>query len=892
MQAGDSFAHYQTLSPIGAGAMGEVFRARDTRLDREVAVKVLPAELADDPERLARFRREAKTLAALNHRNIAAIHGLEEDRGRLYLVMELAQGETLEARIARGSMAPEEALKVAIQMASGLEEAHAKGVVHRDLKPANVKLGPEGEVKILDFGLARAYLGEEESAEDPGSMPTMTAAMTREGVILGTAAYMSPEQARGYPVDERTDIWAFGVVLFELLAGRRLFAGETATDILAMVLRNDPDWEALPPDLTPSLRRLMQRCLQKDKRQRLHHIADARIVMEEILRDGTSLHAATGDPGLTAPARTRSSRLGWMAAGAMALVAAALGWLAMSSEPTPPAAAMQFDMQMPADTYIYSGRLPLAFRPDGTGFVVSLKMDGGTQLFLRPLDGLELEAIPGTRDADSPFFSPDGRWLGFQRNGKLFKVALDGGTPTELCPTPWGGGTWTRDDQIVFTHSYSTGLYTVSAAGGEPRQLTTPDPSHNELGHWWPQVLPDDDWVVFTGYSTPIRNSRILAYSRKSGEIRLLIEGGSFGRWVPTGHLVFVREGKLLAAPFDRDGMAVTGPEQPVLDDVFLEMSDGFSPLDFSPDGTLVFVPASVMQQPRQLVWYDRQGRMTPLDLPPRLYSSPMLSPDGRRIAVTITESDNSDVWILDLVRGTSSRFTFSPTSDLRPIWTPDGSTVIYNGEEPQYTIYARPADGSQDTRLLLKEAEDTIPSAVSPDGKWLVYTRSQVQTDSDLWLYPLDEEGEPRLLLQTEFTEVEGAVSPDGRWLAYNSNESGRPQVYVMPFPRGGARIQVSIDGGQAPIWSPDGRWLYFLGGSEIMAASVGDGEAAESGLMIGRPELVFGGLDLSSEGYGSVPSLDPSGERFLLAHTPEESKPRTLRVVVNWFSKLQEIE
>ncbi|MHA1153837.1 MAG: protein kinase domain-containing protein, partial [Alphaproteobacteria bacterium] len=702
MNPGDTFAHYEIIGPIGSGAMGEVFSARDTRLGREVAVKVLPADFAADPDRLARFRREATVLAALNHTNIATIHGLEEDQDKIFLAMELAPGETLEARIDRGAMPIDETLAVAVQIAAGLEEAHNKGIVHRDLKPANVKLSEDNQIKILDFGLARAFEGEEDATTDPGTSPTLTAAMTQAGVILGTAAYMSPEQARGQTVDARTDIWAFGVILWELLAGRRLFAGETVTDTLAMVLRSELDWTALPTDLPPSLRRLLQRCLQRDKRQRLHHIADARIVLEEILQDGTSAYEPTeGSMAPLSAAESRRSRAGWVTAAVLALVAAVLGWQVLNGEAPVDATPIRFDLAVPSDQWISGRRLPLAVSPSGDAFVVSLKTPTGTQLFLRTMDDPTLTPIPGAEDAGSPFFSPDGQWLGFDRKGKLLKLSLPGGSPTELCETSFGGCTWSSDDRIVFTYNYSSGLFIVPASGGQRKLLTTPDPAQRELGHWWPQFLPGDEWVIYTGYSTPIENARIMALCLESGEQRVLIEGGAFGRWSPSGHLLFVRSGKLLAAPFDVVNVAVSGSAEPVLDDVYLESSDGYSALGFGANGTLVYAPASVLDAPRRLAWVDRQGGLTPLDLPAKRYGEPRLSPDERRIAVAIVEGQNSDIWIHDRERGTSSRFTFSPSTDFNPYWTPDGRTVIYNGEEPQFTIYQRPADGSRDTQLL-----------------------------------------------------------------------------------------------------------------------------------------------------------------------------------------------
>jgi eukaryotic-like serine/threonine-protein kinase len=889
VKSGSHFAHYEIIGPIGRGAMGEVFSARDTRLNREVAVKVLPKDFASDPDRLARFRREAKVLAALNHTNIAAIHGLEEEQDTILLAMELAPGETLEDRISRGPMPIDEALTVAVQIAAGLEEAHSKGIVHRDLKPANVKLSADGQIKILDFGLARAYEGEENPATEPGSTPTLTAAMTQAGVILGTAAYMSPEQARGQEVDARSDIWAFGVLLWELLAGRRLFAGETASDTLAMVLRSDPDWSALPPEIPPSLRRLLQRCLQRDKRQRMHHMADARIVMEEILQDGTSAYEAVDSSIM--PMRgggAGKTRTGWVAAAVLTLVVLVLGWQVINDEPAAAAKPIRFDLSLPSDQWIQGNRLLLAVSPSGDEFVISLKTPSGTQLFLRTMDDPALVPVPGTEDASAPFFSPDGSWLGFTSNRKMRKVSLAGGSPIELCETNWGGGSWSADDRIVFTSSYADGLFVVPASGGSPQQITTTDPDHHELGHWWPQWLPGNEWVIYTGYSTPIENARVMAFCPQSGEYRVLVEGGTFGRWAPTGHLLFVREGKLMAAPFDARKIVVTGSAEPVLDDIYLETSDGFSPLGFGANGTLVYAPDSVINAPNRLAWCDRQEELTALDLPERHYSKPRLSPDGRHIAVSIADNHNTDIWIHDLERGTSSRFTYSPSSDLNPIWTPDGRTVIYNGEEPQYTIYQRPADGSGDTQLLLKKPVDTLPTSVSPDGKWLVYTESAVETNGDIWLLSLDEEGETQLFLQTDFQEGQGVISPDGRWLAYGSNESGQSEIYAMPFPDGGSRVQISIAGGSDPVWSPKGDELYFQQQSEMMVGKIDRERSTANDLVVDRPQPLFGQSGALVWPSETILSPTPDAQRFLITHTPDKSQPRTLRVVVNWFAEL----
>jgi serine/threonine-protein kinase len=888
MQAGDRLAHYEIIAPLGSGGMGEVFRARDMRLEREVALKLLPADFAADQERVARFRREAKVLASLNHPNVAQIHGLEEDEGRLCLAMELVEGETLAAAIERGPLPLEELLDVAVQMATGLEEAHAKGIVHRDLKPANVKRDPEGKVKILDFGLARALAGEETTALDPDFSPTITAGMTRDGVILGTAAYMSPEQARGQAVDSRADVWAFGVILWELLAGRRLFQGETVSDTLAMVLRADPDGDALPADLPPSLRRLLQRCLQRDRRQRLHHIADARIVLEEIQRDGTSaFEPADGSRVAASPVRRGASgRIGYAVIAVLALAVIWLSWRGGGGE-VEPSLPVRFDLQLESTSWLASERQNLAIAPDGRIIVLVVRTPEGNQLFRRDLDRAEFVPIEGTEEAATPFFSPDGRWVAFTQDGRLRKVAIDGGTPVDLCRTEWGGGAWTSDGRIIITRSYAAGLDVVPADGGEPRALTRPDPESGELGHWWPQLMPDETWVIYTGWSTPIDRARIMAFSLETGEQRVLAEGASFGRWSPTGHLLYVRGGQLLAAPFDRGAMEVTGPAEPVLDDVFLDPNDGYANLDFASDGTLVYVPASVMATPRELVWVDREGEIIPFDPQPRRYGPPRLSPDGRLLAETVVEGQNVDIWIRDLERGTRSRFTFGEASDFNPIWAPDGLTLYFNGEEPMFTVYRRAVDASTEPVLVLREPIDTNPTDVTPDGRLLLVTYADPETNSDIWLVPVDGEGEPRPFLATRFSEHMATVSPDGRWLAYVSNESGRNEVYAVAFPGGGSRIQISTAGGDEPAWSPRGDELFYRSREGYMTVPIDRERSAGSSLAAGRPEFMFSGPfegDWLRAGY----SVSLDARRFLMVHAPLETSPRTVRVVLNWFGEL----
>jgi Tol biopolymer transport system component len=749
----------------------------------------------------------------------------------------------------------------------------------------------DGLVKVLDFGLARAYDGDDsDSSNDAGTSPTLTAAMTQAGVILGTAAYMSPEQARGHAVDNRTDIWAFGVIFWELLAGRRLFAGETVSDTLAMVLRSEPDWEALPAELPPSLLRLIQRCLQRDKRQRMHHIADARIVLEEVVQDGTSAYEpVTGPMAPSSSIGGRSSQLGWAAAIAMTLLAAFFGWQSIRPQTGPDPQVVNFDLQLPSDLWVYSESQPLVISPDGETIVMCLKTPTGAQLFQRTLGNTEVNPIPFTEGGYAPYFSRDGKWLTFVQQAKLQKMPISGGAAITVTDQVWGGGTWTSDERIVFTKSYDKGLFIISAEGGQPQALTEPDSTHNELGHWWPQVLPDDDWVVYSAYATPIEKSRLMAYSLKTGETKPLVENAVFGRYSSSGHLLFVRGTNLMALAFDPNNLQVSGTPQPVLDDVHLNPSEGYSNFAVADNGTFIHLTNTESSPPSRLSWVDRQGTITPLEFPAKNIRDFSLSPDNTRIAVSVSETHSPDIWLYELDRGTTSRFTFSPSSDFGPIWSPDGKTIYYSAESPQFTIHQRPTNGSRGTELLFKRENDTNPTDVTPDGKFvLVSYNSNVNTASDIWMLPVDDPSQPQLIFQGPFNESQAKLSPNGRWLSFISNESGRGELYVSSFPEIGSRIRISIEGCDTSQWSSNGDEIFLSGPSGHKVVTVNaQGSTAES-LEIGRPQPLFDGPGKESLLADTAIVAAKGGQRFLVAHTPDEAQPHILHVTLNWFSLL----
>ena len=881
---GSVLGPYEILSPIGAGGMGEVYRSRDTKLGRNVAIKVLPSEVAETPERLARFRREAHLLAALNHPHIASIYGIEEIDERTFLVLELVEGDDLSERLKRGAIPIDEALDIARQVTEALEEAHEKGIVHRDLKLANIKVTPDGEVKVLDFGLAKAYGGDaaDGSGSDLSHSPTLAREGTAAGVIMGTAGYMSPEQARGKPVDKRADNWAFGCVLYEMLAGKKLFTGETISDILAAVLKSDADWEALPASTPTSIRLLLRRCLDRDRKRRLQAMGEARIAIEDYLTDPDAASVLPSAPAASSAPRRRA--LPWAMVGALAVLSGVLAWSSLETPRSEKTVRLSITLP-PTERLAGAGNLLVAISPDAERLVYAARSGKTSQLYVRELDAFEAKPLPQTEGAHNPFFSPDGKSVGFFAEGKLKKVPIEGGVPTELAEAAWGHGTWGPDGTIIYTPSYNTGLWRVSDRGGAPEELTSPEATEETLGHWWPQALPDGKTVFFTAFTTPAERSRIVALSLETMQQKTVMEGGSFGRHVPTGHLVYARRNTLVAVPFDLARLEPTAAPVPVLQDVPLDPSNGHSQFGFSHDGSLAYVPASVLTAERELVWVDRNGAIEPVTDVRHPYAHPRLSPDGSRAALTIRGS-NRDLWIHELGRGTLTRLTFDPTSDQRPIWTPDGTKLLYMSDRPVFDLFWKPSDGSAEEESLLTSDYDKYPMSVSPDGKALVFLVSHPETRDDIWLLPLDGEKTPQALVRTQFVEQSAALSPNGRWLAYESDESGRFDVYVQAFPGLGGKRQISTDGGRGPLWARSGRELFYRNGDQMMAVPI----TTQSGFSAGEPRLLFEGR---FEPPSRTPNYDVSldGQRFLMIRTPPESAPRRLNVILNWFEELERL-
>ena len=884
---GSTLGHYRIVAELGRGGMGEVYRADDTRLHRQVAIKVLPEEFTQNPDRLARFKREAQLLASLNHTNIASIHGLEEAEGRQFLVLELAEGETLADRIVQGPIPVEEALPIAMQIAEALETAHEKGIIHRDLKPANIQVDTDGKIKVLDFGLAKALEPEHAArGSDPSLSPTLTSAGTVVGVILGTAAYMSPEQARGKAVDKRADIWGFGCVLYETVTGRQAFGGETVTDMVAAVVNREPDWDALPDALPVAVRRLLRRCLEKDPRNRLRDAGDVRIEIQDAVRGVEELPAGvTGVPVAAGP--------GWRLLALVAVLAAVAGGLASwrllhpeAAGPPAPAVRLQLDLEQQLDQ---SG-LPfrsLAISPDGNRVAYVARVGSTTQLYLRELDEFESVPIPGTEGGRSPFFSPDGRSLGFFAQGQLKKISLAGGMPLPLGPVAGFhyGATWGEDDTILLAASVEKFPYVVSAAGGPIRQFEIPDVDAVPGIYRWPHFLPGSQsfLATFGGTVNGLPGPHVVVVSMETREQRVLAQG-SDARYIPTGHLIWAQPTGLLAAPFDLQRLELTGPA------MALPVSVQVSPYDcaqaaVADNGTLAYVPPTAVSL-STLVWVDRQGRVEPVTSERRSFSAPRISPDGTRVAAAYgaVGAASGDVWIHDLARDSATRLTLEGWNNY-PVWTPDGERIMFISNRGGYWgMYAKATDGSGGAEAVQAGDAARLALSFTPDGGTFLFYEVNAATQRDIWVDPAD--GDPHPLVATEYNERGPMFSPDGKWFAYVSDEGGQDEIYVRRYADSGSRWKISVDGGAEPMWGPDGREIFYRSGDRMMVADV----ETEPAFRAGRPRELFRG-SFARDSFGN-PNYDISsdGQRFVMVQG-ETTGPDQLLIVLNWFEELQRL-
>jgi len=928
---GSQLAHYRITAALGAGGMGEVWRAEDEKLGREVALKVLPADVAEDPDRLARFEREAKVLASLNHPNIAHLYGLEavESDERtvgegftpsreaaesgagagagggatpspqapktpgpqdlktpepvMFLVMELVEGEDLSERISRGPIPIDEAIPIALQISEALEAAHEAGIVHRDLKPANIKLRPDGTVKVLDFGLAKAW--ESDGADSSLSLsPTMTQHATAAGVILGTAAYMSPEQAAGVAADRRADIWAFGVVLWEMLTGHNLFDGETVSHVLAAVLKDDVDLDELPAATPPRLRELISRCLRRKPKQRLQAIGDARIVLEEDLSNPGFFAASQDNAGGSA---ARSSSWRWaLVLGIAAIVATVVGVAIVSRQPSQ--RLTQSSLLAPEDSRIRAEQ-GLALSPDGTMLALMAEKDGTTQIWIRAMDTLWARPLEGTENARLPFWSPDGRRLGFFADGMLKRISVAGGGVRNLADAiEPRGGTWGPDDRIVFSPDYRDGLWSVSATGGEATPLSQLDLQRGEKSHRWPIFLPGGRHVLFLAQTdeggSSSDQSSIEAYAIADGSRTRILDVNSSTAYSPRGGLLFWRDGSLYAQSFDPNRLVVEGDPALVVEDVGYTQNER-AVFTISEDGALVYHKGSGVKQPATLEWYDRDGEMQSEAAPVGIYRETSLAPDGRSLAYT----EGLTVWVRDLDRGTATRVTDDDEDHLFPVWSPDGKWLAFTTNRTAGSeVRKKLASGLGNEELVFTQDRVGYVKAWSPDGRFLAFEALGPGTEWDCWLYSFEED-DVRPLVNTKYSDGDPTFSPDGRWLAYTSTESGRAEVYVVPVNDQSRKWQVSTGGGQSPVWKAAGEMIFADLENRLMTVSV----QGEDYLEFGTPQILFqmpeqptpfGSFDFAN--YG----VSPDGRRFLVHHSSEQERAsESLILVQSWTEMIR---
>jgi serine/threonine protein kinase len=880
---GTKLAHYEIASHIGSGGMGDVYQATDTKLGRSVAIKFLPEAFSHDSERVARFQREARVLASLNHPNIAAIHGLEEIDTRHFLVMELVPGETLADRIKRGAIPIEEALPIAKQIAEALEEAHEKGVIHRDLKPANIKVTPDGKAKVLDFGLAKAYTRERTEVSASNSPTLMSVAASNAGLILGTAAYMSPEQARGANVDKRTDLWAFGVVLYEMLTGNRLFDGATVSDTLAYVLTKEPDWNALPTETPAPIRRLLRRCLEKDRKRRMADASDARLEIEEALAAPT----AEVTPAAAVPPAA-SSRVAWIIAVLGMLIA--VGLAVLSFRQAPPAATLETRTEIV--TPPTSDPFSFALSPDGKQIVYLASGDGGSHLWLRSLASATAQPLSGTEGASGPFWSPDSKSIGFFAGGQLKRLDLGGGQPQVLANAFAGrGGTWNADGIILFVPNQGTPLFRVAATGVEAVPVTKLD---KQTSHRFPYFLPGGRQFLFFAQGSPDTQGIYLG-SLDSKETTRLTASDTGGAYLSPGWLVWIQAGTLRVGRLDLEGRKLVGDPVTLADQVVFD--PGAFAGAFSASGTgMVAYRAGVSAGRRQLTWFDHMGKTLGMLGAPdeNALLTPRLSSDGRRVAVFRAVQGNTDIWLLDGAR--TSRFTFDPGLDRFPVWSPDGSRIIFDSNRKgARNFYIKSAGGASNEELVLESPQDKTATDWSEDGRYILFHSIDPSSNRDLWVMPLQGDRKPRVFLKTNFDERWGQFSPDGRWVAYMSNESGRDEIYVRPFMEdgpgqaGGGQWQVSVAGGSFPLWRTDGKELYYLSpdGKLIAAPIQVQGATLEPGapVVLFQTRIVGGGID---NGLGRNYDMSRDG-RFLLNTVADDAAAAPITLLQNWKPPLK---
>ena len=899
LEPGTLLLHYRLVDKVGEGGMGVVWRAIDTTLDRQVAIKVLPDVFINDPDRSARFDREAKVLASLNHANITTVHSVHHIDDVRFLVMEFAHGESLAVRIARGPLPIDEVLVIARQIAEAIECAHESGVVHRDLKPANITVTDDNKVEVLDFGLAKALdvASSGVTSSDLSKSPTLASGHTAAGMILGTAAYMSPEQARGKSIDRRTDIWAFGCVLYEMLTARKAFDGETVTDVLAAVVTRDPDWSLIPAETPVRIRELLRRCLEKDPQRRLRDAGEIRIAIEDVMARPHS------DPNIAATAakpekgrrRERRGRGLWIMLAIMAFIII-LTIIDKSGNAPAPAEQTHLSVALPPTDILEGGaeNLLVDISRDGRTIVYGARRDGVLRLYVRRMGDGEPTVLAGTEDAHSPFLSPDGKWVGFFSNSKMRKVSVNGGPVFDICDVGADrGAVWLDDGSILAATHATLPLMRVPSAGGTLQAVTSLDTTKSERTHRWPDEIPGGDWVLFTVGSSQspgnYEDATIVAANVTSGERRELLKGASMARYCAPGYLVYSRQGAILAAPLDSDPPKVTGPAVPVLDHIDREPSSGAVHFALSKNGTLVFVPRVEGSEQGEMVWVSYEGVTSALPAPPREYNAPRISPDGKEIIVTVGPTyGNGDIWRYDIGRETLTRLTFDGKS-LVAYWTPDGRSIVYQNENPTFNLVRLLLDSDAGPQLICSRKEPIVMSTVTPDGRLVLFS-PWGNAQADLMQVPLAG-GTPEVLQSEPGDQRDATISPDGAWMAYALRGGGSVEICVRTFPPGSNKIQVSSGGGSMPLWSPTRKELYWIAQNSLMGANY---DIAGKSISFGRPHKLFDlppgrGTEADVRPY----DITPDGNRFLMTRIarPEFAR-RRIDVVLDFDRQLENLE
>ena len=878
---------YEILSAIGAGGMGEVYKGRDTRLDRIVAIKVLPAHLADKPELRERFEREARTIASLNHPHICTLHDIGRQDGTDFLVMEYLEGETLASRLLKGPLPLGQVLQYAIEISDALDKAHRKGVTHRDIKPGNVMLTKSG-TKLLDFGLAKLKQAATPAATPVSQLPTLSHNPTAEGTILGTLQYMAPEQVEGKndEIDARTDIFALGAVVYEMATGKKAFEGKTNASVMGAILHLEPPpMSSLQPVTPPALDRLVRRCLVKEPDERCQSAKDLCDELKWIAEGGAQVA-----PLLTVPAtgiRALGRRPLIFGLGALLLGAVMAGVAIWNLKPTPappPRPVVRTIISLPAGTELAGlGQSAIAISPDGKQVAFIATRGGIQQLYLRAMDSLEARAVPGTDQAINPFFSPDGQWVGFFARNELKKVPTNGGAVQTVGAggiSP--GAAWSSQGMIALSPDPGSDLQQVSDAGGAPQPLTRLE--NGESSHGWPEFLPGGRAVLFAAALTGTNwsTAKVAVQSLGTGARRDLVPGGTQPRYAPSGHLVYAQGSTLMVAPFDSQRLEVTGAAVPAVEGVLQSAVDGPVQYSFSDTGSLIYVAGGSQSRQSKPMWVTRSGTEQPLAIPARNYLYPRLSPDGRRVAISI-EDQQRDIWLYDFSRETLTRFTFEGGPNDSPAWTPDGKRIAFSSGPA--SMFWQLADGSGGREQLA--TIDAVPRSWSPDGQLLAFVSPTVTTKRDIWVLRMsDRKAEP--FLRTPFNETVPAFSPDGRWLAYASDESGRYEIYVRPYPGPGGKWQISTAGGEQPVWNPNGRELFYRSGDKMMAVEI----ATEPGFAAGKPRVLFEGPYATQSTYPDY-DVSPDGQRFLMLKPAAQAEegPTQINVVLNWFEDLKRL-